>query len=164
MTRPRLALALMALLLAGLATWHLQPERRLKRSWHKLIEVVEARHAGALGNLLAEDYADRWGYRKSTIVHDARLAFHHFDAIAIRIEQQTLTIDGDRATITALLRVDVRGTARAAEARVATNSLFSPFTFEWRRDESLPWSWKLVTFDQPEFDLGRFRRSMSGGY
>ena len=164
MSRPRLLLAALALVLLAVATWHLQPERRLTRSWHKLIDVVEARHARALGNLLAEDYADRWGYTRSTLVQDARLAFHHFDSIEIRVEEQRFRIEGDAATITAMLRVDVRGTARAAEARVAANSLFSPFTFQWRRADSFPWAWELVSFDQPEFDLDRFRRGMSGGY
>lgn len=164
MSRTRLVLVLLAACLAAFATWQLRPERRLHRSWQKLIDVVEARHARALGTLLADDYSDRWGYRKSTLVQDARLAFFHFDAIAIRVEQQEIRIDGDRATITALLRVEVRGTERATEARVAANSLFSPFTFEWRRAATFPWAWELATFDQPEFDLGRFRRSMSGGF
>lgn len=164
MSRFRYILLLAVLIFVAVAAWQLRPERRLHRSWDKLIDVVEARHARALGNLLAEEYADRWGYRKATLVQDARLAFHHFSEIEIRIEQQEILMDGDRATITAMLRVDVRGTERAAEARVAANSLFSPFTFEWRRDDSFPWAWKLATFDQPEFDLGRFRRSVSGSY
>jgi len=164
MTRTRIVLLLVAVGLLGFAAWQLRPERRLERSWRKLIEVVEARHARALGNLLAEDYADRWGYRKATLVQDARLAFHHFDSIGIRIEQQQTRLEGDRATITAMLRVEVRGTARANEARVAANSLFSPFTFQWRRADTFPWAWELTSFDQPEFDLGRFRRSVSGGY
>lgn len=164
MPRTRLAAALLVLVFVSAAFWHLQPERRLRRTWDKLVAVVEARHARSLGTLLAEDYADRWGYRKGTLVQDARLAFYHFDSIAIRAEQEDIRIEGDRATITAILRVEVRGSGRAQEARVATNALFSPFTFEWRRADSFPWSWKLVSFDQPEFDLARFRRSAAGGF
>lgn len=162
MIRPRLVLAALALVFLAAATWYLQPERRLRRTWHKLIDVVEARHARALGNLLAEDYGDRWGYTRDSLVSEARLAFFHFDSLQVRIEQEDLRIEGDRATISSLLRVEVRGTERAAEARVATNALFSPFTFEWRRDERFPWGWKLTRFDQPELDLDRFRQRFGG--
>lgn len=163
MSRLRLILLGVGVLLIAALTWHLQPERRLVRSWHKLIDVVEARHARALGALLADDYRDRWGYTKPTLVADARLAFHHFDSLEIEVDQQQFALEGDRATITAILRVEVRGTQRAAQARVATNALFSPFTFEWRRSDAFPWGWQLVRFDQAELDLDRFRR-MSGGY
>lgn len=164
MSRSRLLLAagLILALIAG--AWLLQPDRRLQRSWGALIDAVEARHARALGNRLAEDYGDRWGYTRTTLVSDARLAFHHFDSIEIRIDDEQIRRDGDSATITALLRIEVRGTDRAAEARVATNALFSPFVFEWRRADRFPWGWELVRFDQAELDLNRFRRGMPGGF
>ena len=162
MTRTRLVLALLAATLAVLLAWHLQPERRLMRSWNKLLDVVEARHARALGALLAEDYADRWGYTKASLVQDARLAFHHFRVLEIRVDQQQVVVEGDQARVTALLRIEVQGSARADEARVTANALFSPFVLEWRREDSFPWSWKLVRFDQPELDLERFRRATSG--
>ncbi len=162
MNRSRLVLAALALFVIVAATWYLQPERRLRRTWDKLVATVEARHARALGTLLAEDYSDRWGYTRRSLVSEARLAFFHFDSIEVRIEQEQFHLDGDRATISALLRIEVRGTERAAEARVAANALFSPFTFEWRRDDDFPWGWKLVSFDQPEFDLNRFRQRFGG--
>lgn len=145
-----------------LVGWYLRPERRLHRSWHQLLDVVEARHARALGSVLADTYHDRWGYTREGLIEDARLGFMQLDALEIRVQRQTFHLEGERATVSAILRVDVRGSRLADAARVAANSLVSPCTFTWVREDSFPWGWRLESFDQPELDLARLRRQTAG--
>ena len=137
--------------------WWFQPDRRLERSWATLIRMTEARRAAGVGGLMADDYADRWGYSKTTLVEDARLAFFHFDQLEVTTRNVVITRVGQSATITAEILLNAAGTPRADEARATVNALFSPFTFEWRRDAGFPWTWRLTRIDHPQFRPDRFR-------
>jgi hypothetical protein len=55
------------------------------------------------------------------------------------------------------LRIDAAGNTAIDDARTRINALFTPFVFTWRREPGLLGSWRLVTFDHPELDLGKFR-------
>lgn len=162
MKRSHLLAAVMGIGLAALVAWYLQPERRLRRSWHRLIEVVEARHARALGGMLAPGYHDRWGYTRDPLIDDARIAFHQIQSLEIRVEKQMIEVTGPTATITAWLRVELRGSSEVQRAQASARALSAPYVFTWVRKSTFPWAWRLESFDQPEFDLGRFRRQMSG--
>lgn len=158
--RRRLAIAGATLLVGVVAlAWYFQPDRRLARTWSELIAAVEARNPSRLHDVLAADYGDRWGHTRDSLANDARLAFLQLRELKVRPEQVTTQRDGDRATITAILRVEIEGGPGASEARVSINSIFTPFVFEWRRDPHAPWEWRLSRFDQPELDLARIRRA-----
>jgi hypothetical protein len=150
--------ALILLLSAGFTVWWTQPERSLVRAWNGLINAVESRHASSIRGWLAPDYSDRWGYDRESITADARLAFFHFRDLDLLVQNVTTSREGNRATITAIIRLKATGSERAGDARLSVNSLYTPFTFEWERDAGFPWSWKLKSFDHPQLDLNRFRR------
>lgn len=151
--------AALALLLVAFLVWHLDADRQLDRRWRGLVEAVEARHAGRIHRFLAPDYTDRWGYSRETITADARLALHHFEQLELRPASVSVQRTGDRATITATIRVNARGSDLAERARLRVNSIYTPYMFEWRRTGgTLFGEWELVRFDQPELDLRGFRR------
>ena len=157
-TRKRLLFLLTATMAGlGAAWWWGQPDRQLHRTWENLLDVVEARNTTRLGWLLADDYSDRWGYSRRTLLDDARLAFFQCEKLRIHPGQVTIQRDGDRATVTAVLRIDATGGGTVDEARIEINRLFTPFTFEWRHEGGYPGSWRLLRFDQPELSLERFK-------
>jgi len=158
LTRPRLlATGLAVVLGVGGAMWLYQPDRQLRRSWNDLLATVEARNTTRLGRIIAEDYADRWGYQRRPLLEDARMAFMQFRRLEVRAEQVHIERTDDHATITAILRVDAEGPGSIGDARASINALFTPFVFEWRREPGFTGAWKLVRFDHPEFDLARYR-------
>lgn len=158
LTRRRLIVFALVMACAGGGTaWFYQPDRQLRRAWSGLLAAVEARNTTRLGRVIADDYADRWGYERRALLEDARLAFMQFRRLTVAAEQVRFTRDGNQATITALLRVDAEGPGNIADARATVNALFTPFVFEWRREPGFTGAWKLVRFDHPEFDLGRYR-------
>lgn len=158
LTRRRLLVAAGACALLGAAVlWFQQPERRLQRAWHRLLATVEARNVTGLRRILADDYRDRWGYDRRGLSEDARLAFFQFRHLEIRTEQVQVRRAGDSAIITAMIRIEADGGGQVPAARAAVNALFTPFTFEWRREPGLVGAWRLVRFDHPELDLTRFR-------
>ncbi len=158
LTRRRLvAFAAIAVVAALAATWIYQPDRQLRRSWSALLASVEARNTARLGRILGADYHDRWGYDRRTLLDDARIAFLRFRHLEVRGEQVRFERQGDRATITAILRLDAEGPQPIADARTDVNALFTPFVFTWRREPGFAGAWKLSSFDQPEFDLARYR-------
>jgi hypothetical protein len=157
-TRKRIVLLLTAAVASLCAAWWWWlPDRQLHRSWEDLLAGVEARNTARLGRLLAEDYTDRWGYSRRTLLDDARLAFFQFENLHLTADKVTFERKGDRAMVTAILRIDTMGGDHANEARVEINRLFTPFTFEWRHDGGYPGSWKLLRFDHPELSLERFK-------
>lgn len=158
LTRRRLlTLALVCACLGMGAAWFYQPDRQLRRAWDGLLATVEARNTTRLGRVVADDYADRWGYERRSLLDDARLAFMQFRRLVIAAEKVHISREGNQATITAILRVDAEGPGNIADARATVNALFTPFVFEWRREPGFTGAWKLVHFDHPEFDLGRYR-------
>lgn len=158
LTRRRvLLLVVMGVSIAMGTAWFYQSDRQLRRSWNGLLDSVEARNTTRLGRVIADDYADRWGYKRRTLLEDARLAFMQFQRLEVAAEQVQIKREGDSATITAILRVDADGPGSIPEARATVNALFTPFVFEWRREPGFTGAWKLVHFDHPEFDLGRYR-------
>jgi hypothetical protein len=150
-----LGVATVALVAAG--RWFYDPDRQLARAWSGLLRAVDARNTTRLGRLLAEDYHDRWGYTRGELLDDARLAFFQFQTLQLTAENVRIDRDGNSATVTAQLRVDASGNHVIDQARVRVNSLFTPFTFSWRRENGVFGAWHLVTFDHPELDLTQFR-------
>jgi hypothetical protein len=158
LTRNRLiGLALVGVLTAAGAFWLYQPDRQLRRAWNGLLKTVEARNTTRIGRVLAGDYHDRWSYTRRSILRDAGLAFLQIRRLDLGAEQVRIERDGHRATVTAILRLDAEGDRRVGEARATINALYTPFVFTWRREPGFTGAWKLVSFDQPELDLGKFR-------
>lgn len=152
LTRFRLvALGLAATAALAWTIGWMQPQHRLERSWERLLAMAEARRAGAIGKLLAEDYTDDWGYTKHRLIEDLRRGFFHFDALKIETNEVSVARDGDTAVITAILRVRARGTPQADRARATINGVFAPWRFQWRRERSFPWAWRLTRIDNDRF-------------
>lgn len=158
LTRTRLWFAgIVGLVAIGAASWFFQPDRQLRRSWQELLASVEARNPTRLGRILAGDYRDRWGYTRRTLLDDARLAFFQIRHLKFTSDQTTITREGDRATVRAILRIDAGGSAEVDNARTKINALFTPFEFTWQREPGFTGAWRLVGFDHPDLDLRQFR-------
>jgi hypothetical protein len=157
-TRRRLLGLALAAIVAGVGmVWFYQPDRQLRRTWDGLLETVEARNTARLGRVLAEDYRDRWGHSRRSILEDARIAFFQFHHLELTAEQVRVVRNRNNATVTAILRLDADGGGQVGEARTAINALFTPFVFTWRREPGFAGAWKLTSFDHLELDLAQFR-------
>jgi len=151
------ALAMALALTVVAAFWFYQPDRHLRRTWDGLLDAIEARNTTRVGQVVAQDYHDRWGYTRRSILEDARLAFLQLRHLELTAEQVRFERTGDEATISAILRIDADGSAGVAEARTSVNASYTPFVFIWRREPGFAGAWKLAGFNHPEIDPARFR-------
>ena len=102
---------------------------------------------------IADDYKDRWGHDKESVLRETREVVGQF--LFLTIENKTVACDLHGASATARTVVKITGTggplAQLVMERV--NSLREPFTFEWRQPGWKPWHWQLTRVDQPELRL-----------
>jgi hypothetical protein len=148
-----LIIAFATLAFAVWLLWQWQPERQVQRHTEKLIDAVEGKNWKRLAEITADDYSDRWGHDKSTVISRSREVFAQF--FAIEIEAHDLAIAEREGIGTASARLTLKGSggplAQLAIDRAAT--LRAPFVFTWRLRSGKPWDWVLVRVDQPELEL-----------
>lgn len=124
---------------------HWQPERVVKRQQASLFRAVETKKPARIRRLLSNKYEDSWGFTAQEASDAFLEARSHFLALGIEIENQSIAIEGKRATVT--IDVKLVGTSLGpvgAEVIRVVNRLEDPFTFVWEKETFLPSSWKLV--------------------
>jgi hypothetical protein len=55
----------------------------VRRHNEKLIDAVESKDWKKLSELMAEDYSDRWGHDKATVIERSRMVFSQFIVMEI---------------------------------------------------------------------------------
>lgn len=144
---------LMALLLCAWAGFELMPARQLDRAFDCLIRAVEKRDWKKVREIMADDYQDGWGQDREQAVASASQVLGQFLVLGVTIDRRSVEREGGRATISARLRLEGRGSPLAEIVLQGTNALQDDFQFAWRRKSWKPWDWKLVSVNQPEIEF-----------
>jgi hypothetical protein len=118
--------------------------------------AVENKDWRKMAGLMADDYSDRWGHDKATIIDHTKQAFAQF--FILTVESLELHVEEADAIGTARVHVAIKGRggplADFVMSRVA--ELKEPFSFTWRQASWKPWDWKLVRVDQPELEITEY--------
>lgn len=168
LTRLRIAAILGALIfcvvgIAIVASGYFKAERSLDRSWIGFLDAVQNLSQSKTSAFLAETYSDNWGYTRETMSTDLGRVFRAFEELEITPSEITIEHTESGALITAKIHVAIKSRGFGADAQRQVNALTEPFRFQWQRDESFPWSWRIVRIEQPQFDVKRYgpRRASS---
>lgn len=148
------SIVLVVLLIVGLR--FCQPERQVRRHNEKLLSAVEDKDWKELSELMANDYSDRWGHDKATVIERSRTVFAQFFVMELKaLDPEVQEANGQGSVRT---RITLKGSggplSELAIQRVAT--LQQPFVFEWRQASWKPWHWVLTRVDQPELEIEEF--------
>jgi hypothetical protein len=138
----RVLILLLAALLA-LGVYELLPGTRLRA---KHAELIEWAQSGAprdfREDFAAPNYSDQWEQSVDEVVERMRMVRFGFPGVTIKAEEPEFSRSGDTATVEQVL--DIRGADTPRKAA---------FTFRWKRQSWLPWSWRLERVDAPEMEL-----------
>jgi hypothetical protein len=165
-----LALVAGMVALVAVVVWRMRPEAVVARQQAALLDGVGRRSPARIRRLVAEDYADRWGFSREDLVEAMVDAGGQFIALVVTARDGRLVIEGRRATYVCGLVVGGKPVGPIGqEVMRQVNRIEEPFVFVWERKGFLPSGWRLVGFDNPAFpdDLhgyrpGDFRRAMQG--
>jgi hypothetical protein len=157
---PRWPLALALMIGAALLAlfWWLPPftaERALLHRHETFLSRIAAGQWTRAGWLVSDDYSDRWGFTKATLVEQGSNVARHFRWMEISRSEETWTHEARRAEVSARIVLQGEGTALAAAAREAVNALRTPWVVTWEKTGRWPWSWQVTAIDHPAFDIRR---------
>lgn len=122
----------------------------------QILKKVERRNWAGVGNLLAENYTDRWGHDKASAAADAREAFRQFLFVTVENRTDWSEVVGDHGTTRTRIKISGSGGPGAQLVMERVNTLREPFVFEWRKMSWKPWDWQLLSLDHPELRTERF--------
>jgi hypothetical protein len=145
-----------ALVLFIWCLWLWQPARQIERHTRDLLESIEDKDWREMTDMMADDYSDRWGYDKATIVDRSKQAFAQF--FILEVEGSGYEVEEENAIGTARVQISVTGRGGPLADIVMTRAaeLKQPFAFTWRQASWKPWDWKLIRVDQPELEVTEF--------
>lgn len=146
-----------AVALLAWVAWEFSPDRQIRKCFQRLLQSAENRNWDKVRSLMASDYRDQWGFDREGTVEAGRQVLGHFFVLGIDPGKPDIQRKDNEATILAPLRLSGKGTGLAEAAMERVNSLQEPFRFAWRRETWHPWSWKLVSVEQPglQFDASQ---------
>jgi hypothetical protein len=154
-------IALIPFLIFGI--WHyLSPTRQLKSCQRRLLEAISQKDAAACARLIHPDYTDQWNFtaadwpeilldlRKLSPILEINLlnpTFHSANGV-VETSLQIKSTGGPASEIIAARAVELKETSR----------------FLWKRELWRPWSWRLVSVQNPALDLpAGYRPGRIGG-
>ena len=144
----------------ALSVWRVyawQPERYVPNQFATLIARMEANRWRMAGWLIADDYSDRWGFNKKSLIESGSSVFRHFRWLEIKREGETWSRSEGSATVTVILDLKGEGTQLATIAKDTAAEATAPFVFTWKKTGPMPWHWKLSSIDQPQLNLRRWQ-------
>ena len=146
----------------ALGAWRVyawSPERYVPEKFASFIERIEKNRWSMAGWIVDSSYSDRWGYEKESLVDSGRSVFRHFQWIEIRRGEETWKFAPGSATVTVTLELRGEGNQMATMAKDTASAATEPFTFTFRKTGVMPWSWRLVSIEQPQLKIGPGQRS-----
>lgn len=151
---------LLVMVLLAVVVWNSRPHAMLQRRQVALLEGIEKASPGRIQRLVAESYADRWGFDREDLVTTIIDGGSQFLVLEIGVVDPVLEIGNGRATFKAKLSIEGKPVGPAGiEVTRRINQLKEPFTFVWEKQSFLPSGWRLVEVRQPDLpdDLYGYR-------
>ena len=136
-------LLIFAAAILALGIYEMHPGRRLGAKQAALLEWAQSGSPSAFRDTFAApDYSDQWGQSAADVVGRMRMVRFSYPGVTVTTENPEISRDGDTAQIRQQLEISGADSPRAAM-----------FTFRWKRQNWLPWSWRLERLDAPELEL-----------
>lgn len=143
-----IALVAVALILFCLRLW--QPEHQARLHTLHFLKAVEDRDYSRMSAQIDDAYADRWGFKKATLISNSREVLRQFFSVVVE-EAITSVERGDEAIVVSVrIKLGGTGTGISEVAKDRVNGLTEPFAMRWARRSWKPWDWKLSRVDQPQ--------------
>lgn len=147
-------LAAIALVSLGLfLMWYWRPERQVRLHQQELLSAVEDRDWEDVGELMANDYSDRWRHDKEFVLREAREVFAQFLFLELTGEEVDLVMGEGSGEIKVRLKIVGQGGPVAQFVMSRVNVMRDPWVFRWVQQSAWPWDWQLVFVNQPELEL-----------
>jgi hypothetical protein len=118
-----------------------------------LLAAVESKDWKDLSELMADDYSDRWGHDKATVIERSRTVFSQFFVIDLTAQEPEVEEANGQGFVRERIALKGNGGPLAELAVQRAATLQQPFLFEWRQASWKPWHWVLVRVDQPELEI-----------
>ena len=143
-------LALIPLLL--FTSWHfLNPGAQLKTAQSRLLRALSQKDAAACSKLVHPDYTDQWNFTAKDwpgILQDLRTL-----SPILEITMVNPAIDSGNGVVDTSLRVQSNGSPAAGMIAERVTELQEMTRFIWKREAWRPWSWRLVSVQNPVLDI-----------
>ena len=148
----RLAFLIALVPLALFALWHfLSPTQQLQAAQRQLIQAIAQKDAAACAKLIHPDYADAWNFTAAdwpAILQDLRTL-----SPLLEMKLRHPTFDAASGVVDTSLEVKSAGgpaasilAERAVELKETTRCL-------WKRQPWRPWSWQLLSVQNPALEI-----------
>lgn len=134
-----------------------QPERQIELHQKNFLIALENRNWSRVKAELSENYSDRFGHNRETVISDLREVLRPFFALTIRRQGTHLVINSDSATMTTNITITGTGTGATEWVAGEVNRLVDPWVFTWQKASFWPWDWRLVSVDNPGLNLANRR-------
>lgn len=135
-----------------------------------LIDGIERRSPARIERLVAEDYADDWGFSREDAVEAVVDVGSQFLVLVVTEEDKATVLGDGEATVSAKLIFGGKPVGPVAnEVMRRLNGLKEPFVFTWKKESFLPAGWRLVRIENASlpddlwgYQPGDIRRAMQG--
>jgi hypothetical protein len=144
-----LAAVILGLYLAAL--W--RPERQVRLHTAHLLSQIDRKNWKAAAEFIGADYQDRWGDDRAILLERLREVFRFLPNTRIEANDPQVRIETVKGLWTARITVTGGAGEFASVIQARVNSLSAPFEFEWRRQSSKPWDWKLISVRNPVLEI-----------
>lgn len=151
MNRSRILLLIFVPVLLALAWHYLHPGRQLRAAQTRFLEAVSAKDSDAVGKLVSENYSDSWGFTASdwpALLKDLRSLVP-----VLQIEMLSPSYDSSNGLVEAELSTRSSLGPAAEVIQMEVDRLKTPTRFLWKRSSWHPWSWRLVSIQNPEIEV-----------
>ena len=143
-------LALIPLLM--LTAWHfLNPGAQLKSAQARLLRAISQKDAAACGKLIHPDYTDQWNFTAGDwpgILKDLRTL-----SPILEVTMVNPVLDSGNGVVDTSLRVQSNGGHASGMISEKALELQEMTRFLWKREAWRPWSWQLVSVQNPALDI-----------
>ncbi len=143
-------LALLPVLL--LAAWHfLSPARQLRAAQSRLLTAISKKDAAACAKLVHPDYTDNWNFTAAdwpALLADLRTLSPILEIIAVGPDYEA-----DNGVVDTALQVKSVGGPASEFIQGQSAELKETTRFIWKRDAWRPWSWRLVSVQNPALEI-----------
>ena len=132
--------------------WHfLSPTRQLKAAQQRLVSAISLKDEAACSKLIHPDYTDQWSFSTS----DWPLILKDLRALSPILEVKLLEPVYDASTGVVETGLQLKSTGGPASGLIDGNGarLRQNTRFLWKREPWRPWSWRLISVQNPDFEI-----------
>ncbi len=138
--------------LALFALWHfLSPTQQLQASQSQLIKAIAQKDAATCAKLIHPDYTDAWNFTAADwpgILQDLRTL-----SPLLEINLVSPSYDAATGLVETSLQAKSGGGPAASILAERAVELREPTRFLWKRQPWRPWSWRLISLQNPALEI-----------